>query len=407
MSRPNLLSHTPVYGRLVAMKIAVCTTEGRADDVLTWSGTPANVVSALRSVGADFVVLDEPSPLLVRSGKVLAAASKRARCKVNWEVEPWLVRKLTRDAQAQARRAKADLLLLLGWHTLGVEKGDVPAVLWTDATFAQRLGKAPHWKHLSGRTRRQVEPVEGESLREMATVIMASTAACEDAISRYHLDPSRVHRIGFGANLGGVEAEPRSRMGNPPRLLTVGVQWERKGMDRCVLIADELRRRGIPAHLDVVGVRPPDSSWRRDYVTYHGFLHKNDDEERAKLESLYKAADLFVLPTRNEPFGIVFAEAAAYALPSLGSSVDGVPDVVKHGDSGILLPAAASAAQYADEIADLLSSPTHYATLSHGAVKHYRSSLTWETVVRAVLDVCEIAAQSPAAHPTESPVRSA
>ncbi|WP_433531741.1 glycosyltransferase family 4 protein [Micromonospora sp. CA-263727] len=373
------------------MRIAVCTAEGRVDDILTWSGIPANVIRTMRDLDAGYVVLDEPSPLLVRFGKVVAAASKRARVKVNWEVEPWLVRRMTREVQAQAQRANADVLMLLGWHTLGVEDGDVPAVIWTDATYAQRVEKAPHWQHLSGRTRRRVEPVEGESLRQMAAVVMSSTVAYEDAISRYHLDPSRVHRIGFGANLVGVEAEPKSRMGDPPRLLTVGVRWERKGIDRCVLITDELRRRGIPVLLDVVGVQPPDSSWRRDHVTYHGFLNKDSGQDKAKLESLYAAADLFLLPTRNEPFGIVFAEAAAYALPSLGSAVDGVPDVVRHGHSGVLLPLDAPAAQYADEIADLLACPDRYAGLSRGAVAHHRSSLTWDSAVRSVLDVCEIA----------------
>ncbi|MCG5448747.1 MULTISPECIES: glycosyltransferase family 4 protein [Micromonospora] len=375
------------------MRIAICTAEGRADDILTWSGIPANVVRTMRDLDADCVVLDEPSPLLVRSGKVVAAASKRARLKVNWEVEPWLVRRMTREMQAQARRANADVLLLLGWHTLGVEDGDIPAVIWTDATYAQRMDKAPHWQRLSERTRRQVEPIEGTSLREMAAVIMSSTVAYEDALSRYRLTPSRVHRIGFGANRVGAEAQPKLRIGALPRLLAVGVEWERKGMDRCVLIADELRRRGVPVHLDVVGVRPPDSSWQRDHVTYHGFLNKDSAEDSAKLDSLYRAADLFVLPTRNEPFGIVFAEAAAYALPSLGSAVDGVPDVVRQGHSGILLPVDASAAQYADEVANLLAFSDRYAGLSHGAVTHFRTSLTWDSAVRSVHEVCEIAAK--------------
>ncbi|PMR59192.1 hypothetical protein C1A38_20680 [Verrucosispora sp. ts21] len=373
------------------MRIAVSAVEGRADDVHTWSGIPANVVRTMRDLDVDHVVLDEPSPLLVRSGKLVAAASKRAGHKLNWEVEPRLVRHLTRQIQAQARQANADLLLLLGWHTLGVEPGDVPAVIWTDATYAQRVERAPHWQHLSGRTRGQVEPVEGESLRQMAAVVMSSTVAYEDAATRYRVDPSRLHRIGFGANLTATAAGPRSRIGDPPRLLTVGVKWERKGVDRSVLIADELHRRGIPVQLDVVGVQPPDDSWRRDHVTYHGFLHQDREADRNRLQRLYADADLFLLPTRNEPFGIVFAEAAAYALPSLGSAVDGVPDVVQHDRSGILLPVDATAQQYADEIAALLATPDRYADLSLGALTHYRSSLTWDSAVRRVLDVCEIA----------------
>jgi glycosyltransferase involved in cell wall biosynthesis len=51
----------------------------------------------------------------------------------------------------------------------------------------------------------------------------------------------------------------------------------------------------------------------------------------------YSAADLFVLPSRHEPFGLVFLEAAAHGLPSIGTRVGGVPETILDGATGLLV----------------------------------------------------------------------
>jgi glycosyltransferase involved in cell wall biosynthesis len=54
----------------------------------------------------------------------------------------------------------------------------------------------------------------------------------------------------------------------------------------------------------------------------------------------YSAADLFVLPSRHEPFGLVFLEAAAHGLPSIGTRVGGIPEIVLDGVTGLLVKPA-------------------------------------------------------------------
>jgi glycosyltransferase involved in cell wall biosynthesis len=52
----------------------------------------------------------------------------------------------------------------------------------------------------------------------------------------------------------------------------------------------------------------------------------------------WHAADLFVMPTRNEAFGLVFQEAAAAGLPAIGTRLNAVPEIVADGETGILVP---------------------------------------------------------------------
>ena len=62
----------------------------------------------------------------------------------------------------------------------------------------------------------------------------------------------------------------------------------------------------------------------------------------ADLPDLYRAADLFVLPSTGEGFGIVYLEAMACGTPAVGLSVGGVPDPLGDGELGTLLPTDAN-----------------------------------------------------------------
>jgi glycosyltransferase involved in cell wall biosynthesis len=59
-----------------------------------------------------------------------------------------------------------------------------------------------------------------------------------------------------------------------------------------------------------------------------------------QLASVYKAADIYVWPAYGEAFGMAFLEAARAGLPVVACAVRGVPDVVKNGETGLLVPAS-------------------------------------------------------------------
>ncbi|RBP65587.1 D-inositol-3-phosphate glycosyltransferase [Brevibacterium sanguinis] len=56
-----------------------------------------------------------------------------------------------------------------------------------------------------------------------------------------------------------------------------------------------------------------------------------------ELAMYYRAADILLVPSRSESFGLVAAEAAATGLPAIAAAVGGLPDIVEHGRSGILI----------------------------------------------------------------------
>jgi glycosyltransferase involved in cell wall biosynthesis len=127
----------------------------------------------------------------------------------------------------------------------------------------------------------------------------------------------------------------------PLALLAVAALVPRKGYD--VLIAALATLRELPWRLTIAGDRTRDPATTQrveqdiarlnlaDRITLAGAV---PDE---RLHALYDGADLFVLPSRYEGYGMGFAAAIARGLPVIGTDAGAIPEAVP-ADAGILVP---------------------------------------------------------------------
>lgn len=371
------------------MKIAVTTLPGSAQDINSWSGTPAHFMRALRQVEGnshEAVAVPPLRPMNYWTVNKFAGLTGRMGNKVNWEAEPAILRHFTRELDEHLDRINPDVTIAMGWTPLD-SKHSRAMFYWNDATIAQRINLAPHWSKLSRRTEKQALIVERRVLSQYAGTFWATRWAESDAKTRYGLFDTEI--VPFGANAEDPGLIQRMPLGNQISLLTVGVKWHRKGIDRAVRAVDVLVEQGHNVRLDVVGVRAPSDEWERTYVQYHGFLRKESEVEHRLLTQLYKKADIFLLPTRNEPFGIVFQEAASYGLPVVSANIGGVPEVVQNNRTGLLLGDEASHTDYAEAISRIVSTAGLHADLSRCARELYEGSFTWRARVGEVIEILE------------------
>jgi glycosyltransferase involved in cell wall biosynthesis len=143
--------------------------------------------------------------------------------------------------------------------------------------------------------------------------------------------------------LPGSEPRGAARSGRdgPLALLAVGAVVRRKGYD--VLVEALATLRDLPWRMTIVGdrTRSPatvtalDAAIRQhglgDRIAFAGAV------DEARLAALHAAADLFVLPSRFEGYGMAFAEAIVHGLPVIGTTAGAIPDTVPDG-AGILVP---------------------------------------------------------------------
>lgn len=101
--------------------------------------------------------------------------------------------------------------------------------------------------------------------------------------------------------------------------------------------------------------------------------------ERAKIPPLLAGCELFVLPSRKEPFGVVILEAFASRKPVVATRVGGIPEIVTHRENGLLVEPE-SPSQMAEAIACLLNSPQTKQNLSQRGYLTVREKFSWVQV---------------------------
>jgi phosphatidyl-myo-inositol dimannoside synthase len=162
-----------------------------------------------------------------------------------------------------------------------------------------------------------------------------------------------------------VTAEVKAR--HKPRgesiLLTVTRLHPYKGIDRMLESLPAILASVPDLKYLVVGVGP--DRQRLEDITARLSLHAHvvflGRLSLSEIVELYNLADLFVMLSREEPpdvegFGLVFLEAAACGLPSVGGRSGGIPDAIVDGKSGWLVDPS-NTQEITATIIDLLSSP--------------------------------------------------
>jgi glycogen synthase len=113
---------------------------------------------------------------------------------------------------------------------------------------------------------------------------------------------------------------------------------------------------------------------------------------------LYTHASLFVCPSVYEPFGIINLEAMACETPVVASAVGGIPEVVTHGETGLLVLLEGTSAtnveplhpdQFAQDLASainsLLAAPEKLKTMGRQARRRVEQHFSWSTIARETL----------------------
>lgn len=186
--------------------------------------------------------------------------------------------------------------------------------------------------------------------------------------------------------------DARAELGLPektPLLLYVGRYSPEKGLDELLQAINALKHlfRRKKARLILLGdgpLRPELNSVigensLQDIVHLHGKVHQDE------LKLWYSAADVLLLPSRNEPFGKVFVEAMACGTPTIASATEGPRDHLQHEHNGFLfLPGDSNA--LAEQIRLILTNPERLRKMKTPCINYVEDNLTWKAVTKSIIE---------------------
>lgn len=211
-------------------------------------------------------------------------------------------------------------------------------------------------------------------------VICNSSMVAAEVQKEYGYPAERIHVLHNGVNLHQFcPAEPQERarlraeLGILPEekvLLFVGSGFWRKGLDHGLKIAAALRDQGLPFRYFVVGKgenrvmpRLARSLGLKDKVQFLG------GQPPAEMVKWYQVADLFLFPSRYDPFANACLEAAACGVPVVTATGNGFREVIHDGETGLVIGSAETPGQTALRVCELLKKAPTAAAVRH-TVEH-------------------------------------
>lgn len=245
-----------------------------------------------------------------------------------------------RALRSFVRRYPADVTNLhYGGNLISVK--DVAAVR---AAGVGRCVVSPHHAVPLDSLRRKVATAAGALL---AHNVVVGTPAMKKILRSAGVPDNRIDVVLYGVAQSegpvhrGEAEELRRSIGiadDDIVLSTVARLEPSKGIDVLLtainLVPEQVRRR---LHLVVVG----EGSARNDLQAQAAGVQDARVTFLGRVESLrpvYAMSDMFVLPSHEEGFGLVYVEAGVHGVPSIATRVGGVPYAVEHGESGLLVP---------------------------------------------------------------------
>ena len=257
--------------------------------------------------------------------------------------------------------------------------------------------------------------VEKTAIEMADAVIAVSESTKADLLRLFRVDPARVHVIHNGIDLEEYaerrDDEVLQRHGVDPArpyVLFVGRITRQKGIIHLV----KALRHLDPGFQVVLCAGAPDtpeiaaemkSAVEAAQQGRPGVVWIEKMLPKAEIIALYSGAEVFVCPSIYEPFGIINLEAMACGTPVVASAVGGIPEVVVHGETGLLVPveqnkeapfepvnAERFALNLAEAINELMRDEVRRRHMAREARRRVEENFSWEVIARKTAELYRV-----------------
>ncbi|WP_125038309.1 glycogen synthase [Nocardioides sp. LS1] len=255
--------------------------------------------------------------------------------------------------------------------------------------------------------------VEKTSYLAASTVIAVSSAMRDDVLRSYpDIDPGKVQVVH-----NGIDTDDWAPVHDPDRVRSHGVDPDRPSV---VFVGRITRQKGLPLFLRAVAQLPPDvqivlcagapdtPEIEAEVValvdglkqTRQGVVWIREMLPRPDVVALLTNATAFVCPSIYEPLGIVNLEAMACETAVVATATGGIPEVVVHGETGLLVPIEQATdgtgtpldpdqyvADFAAALNEVVSDPERAAAMGKAGRQRAIDAFSWGAIAERTVEV--------------------
>lgn len=219
---------------------------------------------------------------------------------------------------------------------------------------------------------------EARFLENASAVFFESNWGMQKAKDAYGLTGSHY----FNASRGGVIDPPDRDVWTDenPFILSIAKNFEQKGGDIILSAFKKLKEQLPELEWHIVGGRPTGDWESVRGIIYEGVLSPDKQKDLARFRELLSKAFLLVHPTREDTSPLVITEAAYFGCPTISVNRFAIPELVLHGETGILLNWPVNHDLLSSAILNLIRDRGAYLAMRRAARKYALDYFQWDKV---------------------------
>lgn len=237
--------------------------------------------------------------------------------------------------------------------------------------------------------------MQGFVARRLDRIITVSQSSAKDTSRFFKVSPDNIRVVYNGIDTEVYCGQEGARQNCHGLIMVANTDDRKKGVLYLLQALHLLRENGVrltivddaarhSSYIEDVGPLPSYGSKLVSKLNLDGMVHFTGRLTREQLAQHYSAAEIAVVPSLYEGFGIPAAEAMACGTPVVATTGGALPEVV--GDAGILVPPARADALVA-AIRQLLNDKQAQRRLSEAGKKRVKEKFNWEQAARKTLEV--------------------
>jgi glycogen synthase len=249
-------------------------------------------------------------------------------------------------------------------------ESDIPYALYLDYSMALAAKNHPISAPFKGeQALRNWMDCERRAFDRAKYIFTMSNVVKSSLVDEYGISPDKITVVGSSGNR--QEVYPCEKSFGSKQLLFNGSEFDRKGGSFVIETFRKLKQIIPSVKLVIIGKK---IDIDEDSIDNPGKI-----ESAAELENLFLTSDLVLAPAICDPFPTFVLEAMSYGIPCVVSNNDGMPEIVEHDHTGLVI-FERNPALVAVDIANLLNNNQRMLTMSVHAKEKISTQFNWQII---------------------------
>lgn len=367
------------------------------DDRVFWSGTENAVYTHLKSFNKiNIIKIDKLNNSL---RKIFAIKREYLKYVNNLKYDDiynhFISKNFSQQIDRKIKNLNLDILLVFDSSLVAYLETRVPVILWTDVLYSDYYNHYFKDKNISLDTKRDIKNLEKKTIRKCSKVFLSSNWALKKAKKKYKNFHEKFYHLNLGPNFRKnisykkINIKIKKRPTNKINLITLSVDWKRKGVNEILKLNQIINKKGIKSYLTIIGLKNKNYIEDKN-INFLKFINKNNFNGEKKISDHLARNHFHVLLSKSEAYGLALLEANSRGVPNIAFNVGGISQIIKNNINGKTFNKNVSLNKIANYIITTSANKKRYNKLALSSYREYRLNYDYNRIIKKFVKLVSI-----------------